>query len=79
MTNVLRTLDLKKRTILHLFKEHHEVTTLQISKVLKLKPRTVSILCRQWVDEGFLEIENPSNKNRTYRLAPHYEEIIVKK
>jgi hypothetical protein len=38
-----------------------------------------SLLCARWVREGFLAVENPSTKGRTYRLAEPYEALIARR
>lgn len=66
---ILRSLDPKQRKVLPLFYEYDEVTSSQIGGIFGFKSRTNSSLCKKWVEEGFLEVANPSNKTRTYRLA----------
>jgi hypothetical protein len=34
-------------------------------------------LCRAWVKAGFLELKNPSRKNRSYRLGSKYEFLVA--
>ncbi|MEO3892599.1 hypothetical protein [Nonomuraea sp. B5E05] len=43
---------------------------------LSLSPRTVTGLARKWVEDGFLEIDDPSLKSRSYRLSLTYERLI---
>ena len=38
--------------------------------------RTSSQLCKRWAEEEFLEVVGTSNKNRAYRLACRYVELI---
>jgi hypothetical protein len=42
-----------------------------------MKRRTASLLCAKWVRQGFLAMENPSTKGRTYRLAEDYEVLVA--
>lgn len=74
---LLRTLDPKKRKVLELFQSFAVVTAAQIGKLFGFKPRTSAQLCKNWVNEGFLMVVNPSNKNRSYRLAQIYEVLIT--
>ena len=74
---LLRTLDPKKRKVLELFQQFATVTAAQIGQIFGFKPRTSAQLCKDWVDEGFLKIVNPSNKNRSYTLAAKYEILIA--
>ena len=74
---LLRTLDPKKRKALELFHEFEIVTAAHIGQLFGFKPRTSAQLCKNWVDEGFLIIVDPSNKKRSYALAPRYEMLVA--
>lgn len=74
---LLRQLDPRQRRILELFRDHGIVTNAEIAAHLRLSPRTVTGLCRQWVSQGFLDVHDPSRKGRSYRLGPAYERIIA--
>jgi hypothetical protein len=74
---LLRTLNPKKRRALELFKTFAVVTAAQIRELFGCKPRTSEQLCQNWVKEGFLVVINPSNKNRSYGLAPKFEVLIT--
>jgi len=65
----IRSLDARQRKVLPLFNEWAEITTPQIAKLLKLSLRGARALVQKWVQDGFLEIANPSKRGRTYRLA----------
>lgn len=69
---LMRKLDPQQRHILKLFNSSEIVTANQIGKIFGYQPRTSSQLCKKWVDNGFLEIVNPSNKTRSYRLASQF-------
>lgn len=73
----LRSLDPKQRQALEAFKDQRVATASQIAEHLGLSPRTVSTLCRQWVQEGFLALHNPSRKIRSYKLGDAFEALIV--
>ncbi|HEX4069360.1 MAG TPA: Fic family protein [Candidatus Babeliales bacterium] len=75
--DLLRTLDPKKRKALELFQAFATVTSAQIGELFGFKPRTSTQLCKDWVEEGFLVIIDPSNKNRSYGLAPTFEVLIT--
>ena len=75
-SQLLRTLDAKQRKVLELFKKHDVVTAKQIGLLFGFQPRTNSALTKKWVENGFLEIVNPSNKARTYRLTARYDHIV---
>src|SRR5438309_1068874 len=74
---VLRKLNPKKRKALELFQQFSTVTAAQIGELFGFKPRTSAQLCKDWVDEGFLVIVNPANKNRSYGLSPAYEVLVA--
>jgi Fic family protein len=74
--HLLRQLDPKQRRILELFQEFTTVTARQIGEVFGFKSRTSAGLCKNWVEEGFIEIVNFSNKGRKYKLNQPYEDLI---
>ncbi len=74
---MIRTLDPKQRKALELFEEFKVVTASQIGQLFGFKPRTSAQLCKDWVAAGFLEITDPSNRGRKYRLAPRYQPLIL--
>ncbi len=71
--DLMRTLDPKQRKALELFKEYAVITSNQIGVLFGFKPRTNATLCKKWVDSGFLEIVDPSNKARKYKLAEKFQ------
>lgn len=73
----LFTDDPKKRKALELFQQYATVTSAQIGQLFGFKPRTGAQLCKDWVEEGFLVVVNPSNKKRSYALASRYEILVV--
>lgn len=75
-SDMLRTLDPRKRKALSLFTTSQIITAKDVCDLFGFKPRTGSSLCKSWVEQGFLEIVNPSNKARTYRLAQAYQKCM---
>ncbi len=73
---LLRFLDPKQRRLLTLFQRQGTATTDEIALHLGLSRRTVVALCRDWLRDEFLALNDPSRKNRSYRLAPTYEAAI---
>lgn len=73
---LLRKLDPKQRKALSLFQEFETITSKQIGDLFGFKTRTSANICKEWVEDGFLEIVNFSNKSRKYRLAAKFEELI---
>ena len=72
----MRILDPKQRKALQLFQKFSVITAAQIGKFFDFKPSTSAQLCKKWVSKGFLEIVNPSNKARSYRLGEGYKELV---
>jgi Fic family protein len=72
----LKELDPKQRKALELFQEYTVVTAGQLGALFGFKPRTSALLCKTWVELGFLEVVNPSNKARSYMLGKKYQSII---
>jgi hypothetical protein len=52
------------------------VTAKQIGDLFGFQPRTNAALCKKWVEGGFLEIVDYSNKARKYKLAAPYDVIV---
>lgn len=71
-SQLLCTLDPKQRKALELFKKYDIVTAKQIGDLFGFHPKTTDTLCKKWVEYGFLEIVDPSNKARKYQLAGPY-------
>lgn len=76
---LIRTLDPRQRKVLPLFQEFATVTSRQIGELFGFKPRTSAQLCRTWVENGFLEIVDFSNKGRKYKLSKRYDDLITRK
>jgi Fic family protein len=70
--NLMRELDPRQRRLLSLFKDQGSATSEEMASYLKMSQRTVVALAREWVTSGFLEVQNPSRKARSYRLAEKY-------
>ncbi len=68
----LKQLDQRQRQALQLFEEYETVTAKQIGDLFGFKTRSSSQLCQTWVEVGFLEIADFSNKGRKYRLAKQW-------
>ncbi|MDZ4323006.1 MAG: Fic family protein [Alphaproteobacteria bacterium] len=75
-SDLLRQLDPKQRKALELFQEFEIITSHQVGQLFRFKPRTSAKLCATWAKEGFLEIVDPSNKGRKYKLSKAYKDLI---
>jgi Fic family protein len=76
-SDLMRTLDPKQRKTLALFKNYNVITSAQIGELFGFQPRTNTALCKKWVDLGFLDIVDPSNKARKYKLAKPYDSLVA--
>jgi Fic family protein len=75
-SKVLRNLDAKQRRALTLFQKSREITAKDIAELFGYQPRTATLLCQRWVENGFLETSDPAKKSRRYKLNDTYEAII---
>ena len=75
-SRMLRDLDARQKKALGLFRRSREATAKEIGELFSFQPRTAALLCRRWVDGGFLRVADPAKKSRRYRLAPEYEAMI---
>ncbi len=73
----IRKLDPRQRKVLTLFQEFETITSSQIGELFGFKPRTSAEVCATWVEEGFLEITDFSNRGRKYKLSKQYEDIVM--
>lgn len=76
-SGTLRRLNSRQRRVLELYDDRSIATTAEIAAHIVVGQRTAATYCRQWVDEGFLKIADPSRKARSYRLADVYEDLIT--
>lgn len=73
---LMKKLDPRQRKALQLFEEFETITSRQIGELFGFKQRTSASICAAWVKIGFLEIVDPSNRGRRYRLAKHYQPLL---
>ena len=59
----------KQHRVLPLIQAKTFVSALDLANTLGLTPRTMRDICKKWVAEGFLQIADPSNKARMYKLG----------
>lgn len=74
-SNLIRTLDPRQCKALELFQEFETLTSRQIGELFGFKPRTSAQICANWVEAGFLEIADSSNRGRKYKLSKRYEAL----
>ncbi|MFS8563630.1 MAG: Fic family protein [Rhabdochlamydiaceae bacterium] len=73
---LIRNLDPRQRKGLELLQAFETITSSQIGELFGFKPRTSAQICKLWVAGGFLEIANPSNRARKYKISKQYECLI---
>jgi Fic family protein len=73
---LIRKLEPRQRKVLALFQEFETINSRQIGDLFGFKARTNAQICSSWVENGFLEIVDASNRGRKYRLSKQYEELI---
>jgi Fic family protein len=75
--SVLRSLSPQQRHALGLFIRNRVVTSKEVARFFKASRRRAGALCAAWAKDGFLTIENPSTKARSYRLTDEYEVLVA--
>jgi len=73
---LLRNLDVRARRVLGLFADQELIQSAQVAKLLGLSERQARDLLLEWVDQGWIEMSDPSRKARKYRLAKKYKYLI---
>ncbi len=73
---LLRPLDYRARRVLGLFAAHEYLRTTDIAHLLGISPRHTRDLLAAWVQQGWLEIADPSRRGRKYRLAVPYRQLL---
>jgi Fic family protein len=74
--DAIRELDARARRVLALFSKVDSITAADVSKILPLSDRTVRNHLAQWVKDGFLVVQDASNKGRKYGLSEIYRQYI---
>jgi predicted HTH transcriptional regulator len=75
-SKLVRSLDPRQRKTLELFQDFEIITASQVGKLFGFKSRTSTQLCKNWVEAGFLQIVDFSNRGRKYRLSKAYEKVL---
>lgn len=74
---LLRELTAQQRRALTLFRQSRRMTAKELATFFDVTPRNASDLCRRWVQQGFLDIADPSKKARSYQLSSRYEALMA--
>ncbi len=74
---LMRELRPLQRQVLGLFVQSRVATANELADYLGISARQAREQCGKWMDEGFLIVENPSKKARSYRLAERFEAGLI--
>lgn len=71
----LRRLDRRARMVLALFAKKERITAQDVAQVLGLSTRMARFLMKEWVEDGWLVVEDTANRSRAYSLSRHYRSL----
>ena len=74
--NLLRPLDHRARRVLGLFSNQEFIQSSDVANLLGISTRQARDLLVGWVDQGWLEIADPSRRGRKYKLSHEYENLL---
>ena len=74
--DAIRKLDRRARIVLGLFAKTDRITAADVARSLGLSARMARVLLRQWVEDGWLRMAEPSRRNRAYELTAVYRQYI---
>jgi Fic family protein len=72
----LRRLDHRARIVLGIFAQKETITSPEVAEELGLSERMSRNLLKNWMEDGWLEITNPSRCARAYSLKALYRQYI---
>ncbi len=75
-TEPMRRLDPRARIVVGIFVSQAEITSGDVASALSLSQRMARVLLNQWVEQGWLKVADPSNRNRAYVLSAKYRQLI---
>lgn len=78
-TEKLRELRPQQRQLLSLFQKSREVNVQEIATHLGINTRSTNTFIKKWLEQDFIQIENPSKKARTYTLGKDWEQVVLGK
>jgi Fic family protein len=74
--DALQALDHRARIIIGLLGRRERITSADVAEALGLSVRMARMLVAEWVKQGWLVVDDPSNRNRAYRLSASYRQLI---
>ncbi|MBX3004597.1 MAG: Fic family protein [Anaerolineales bacterium] len=72
----LHDLDHRARRVLGLFAQQDLIQSSQVARLLGVSDRQARVLMSTWVNDGWLDVADPSRKARKYRLAKKYKGLL---
>lgn len=75
-SQILRRLSPPQRQVLELFAMQRSVNAKDVAKYFEVSQRQANRYCLDWVENGFLVMEDSSKRSRSYRLADQYEALV---
>jgi len=72
----LRQLDHRARMVLALFAKKERITAQDAAQVLGLSTRMTRFLMKDWVEDGWLVVEDTANRSRAYGLSAIYRKFV---
>jgi predicted ArsR family transcriptional regulator len=72
----LRRLDHRAQMVLALFAKKEFIAAQDAAQVLGLSTRMARFLMKEWVEDGWLVVEDTANRSRTYSLSRHYKSLV---
>lgn len=73
---LLRKLNPRQKIAITLFKESELITSNDIAQLFNITQRTARNICQDWVNVGFLEIDDEAKKSRKYKLGSYYQSVL---
>jgi Fic family protein len=73
---LLRPLDHRARRVLGLFAQHELIVSSNVANLLGISVRQARDLLTDWVEQGWIQVVDPSRRGRKYRLADSYHELL---
>lgn len=74
--DLVRQLDARARRVLALFSRSDSIVAADVQKILPVSDRAVRTYLSQWVEAGFLVVQDPSNRGRRYGLSEAYRRYL---
>lgn len=75
-SRMIRQLNARQRELLGLFEESNFITAKDVSGLFGVKDRMARILCKEYVEKGFLTVVDSSKKGRRYALSKKWTGVV---